>query len=263
MSRGYSVPVLHQQDGGLSLQAFAEREGLTAGQVKRCIRAGKVLGAQQDSRSKHWWIYPPAKLLERPRSHQPRGAAAGFDVAGGSHTPDEVAAQRLPVHPTEAQAGARSGVVLAGMGIPEGGRCTPTTEGKAEGILPSAKPVLGSAALPSPACGKTPPTGASPANGGGEFSTCHRTGKPDVYTCPETQSVLAAIREAAARQHREGIHYLRLDGGEFAQLYAALGHERSRIRKLVSRGLAAIGELRISDSVWQKLQAMCHEGKLL
>ena len=92
MSRGYSVPVLHQQDGGLSLQAFAEREGLTLVQVMRCIKRGKVLGARQDARSKHWWIYPPAKLLERPRSYQrrvalpePVEAASGFDFGTSPH----------------------------------------------------------------------------------------------------------------------------------------------------------------------------------
>ena len=225
MSRGYSVPVLHQQDGGMSLQAFAEREGLTPGQVKRCIRRGKVLGAQQDSRSKHWWIYPPAKLLERPRSHQQREAVAGFDVAGGSHAPDEEAALRLPVHPTEAREGHAEG------GIPEGGRCTPTTEGKAEGIPPPAKQLL----------------------------TWRNT--PEAYT--GARNVCRMLHEAAARQHREGIHYLRLDGREFSRLYAALDHERSRIRKLVGKGLAAVGELRATDSVWQKMQAMCREGRLL
>ena len=232
------MSALHQQQGGLSLRAFAEQSGLSERHVLNCAKAGRIVGAQQDSRSKKWTIYPPAKLVDKSGDVvKPREAAAGFDVAGGAHTPGKQAAQRLPVHPTEARAGARSAAVCR-MGIPQGGRGTPPTEGKAEGILPSAKPPL-------------------------TFARPSWRNKPDVYTCPETQSVLAAIREAAARQHREGIHYLRLDGGEFSQLYAALGHERSRIRKLVSRGLAAIGELRISDSVWQKLQAMCHEGKLL
>ena len=90
MSRGYSVPVLHQQDGGLSLQAFAEREGLTLVQVMRCIKRGKVLGARQDARSKHWWIYPPAKLLERPRSYQRRVAL-----------PEPVEAGNLVIAPAE------------------------------------------------------------------------------------------------------------------------------------------------------------------
>jgi hypothetical protein len=80
---------------------------------------------------------------------------------------------------------------------------------------------------------------------------------------PETQNALRSIREAAARQFREGLHYLRLDAHEFAQLYAALGNDRSRVRKLVGRGLLPVGLLRASDSVWQKMQAMSREGRLL
>ena len=80
MSRGYSVPTLHQQEGVLSVQEFAAREGLTHGQAMRCIRSGKVLGARQDARSKHWYIYPPAKLTERPRSFN-RRSVAGIDAA--------------------------------------------------------------------------------------------------------------------------------------------------------------------------------------
>lgn len=222
MSRGYDVPGLHQQAGALTLQAFAEREGLTLGQVKRCIRSGWILGARKDARSKHWSIYPPAKLMRRPRSHQKRESPGVFSP----HTTDEAAALRLPVHPTEAQEGHAAG------GIPEGGRCTPTTEGKAEGILPSASPQ----------------------------APQHRA---VVYRSPEARSVCQVLRDAAARQFREGLHYLRLDAHEFAQLYAALDHERSRIRKLVGRGLAKVGELRASDSTWRKMQAMSREGRML
>ena len=218
MSNLRSVPVLHQQDGGLSLQAFAQREGLTLGEVKGCIKRGKVLGARKDARSKHWWIYPPAKLLERPRS---RAKSQEVFPEVGAELPG-----LLPCGSAVAvEAGAKSG---------QPGQHAPQV--KAEGIFPPAKLVL---------------------------PLLFDASAPLVYRSPAVQSSLRAIREAAARQHREGIHYLRLNGGEFAQLYAALGRERSRIRKLVSRGLAAIGELRVSDSAWHKLQAMCQQGRLL
>jgi len=220
------MSALHQQQGGLSLRAFAEQSGFSERYVLNCAKAGRIVGARQDSRSKKWTIYPPAKLVDKSGDIvKRREAAAGFDVAGGSHTPDEEAALRLPVHPTEAREGHAEG------GIPEGGRCTPTTEGKAEGTPLPAKPLL----------------------------TWRNT--PEAYT--GARNVCRMLHEAAARQHREGIHYLRLDGREFSRLYAALNHERSRIRKLVGKGLAAVGELRATDSVWQKLQAMCHEGRLL
>lgn len=226
MSRNPPAVTLHQQEGALTMQAFADREGLTLKQALTAARRGQLLGARQNPLSNRWWVYPPAKLMKRPRSYQKREAPE--DLA--PHTPDEAAAKLLPVHPTEAQEG--HGVA----GIPEGGRCTPATEGKAEGIHPSAS----SQAVQRCA-------GISPG----------------VYRSPEARSVCQVLREAAARQHREGIHYLRLDGREFSRLYAALERERSRIRKLVGKGLAAVGELRATDSVWQKMQAMCQEGRLL
>lgn len=61
---------LHQQDGSLTLQAFADREGLTLKQVSYCVRKGLILGARKDARSKKWTVYPPAKLLRRPRTLQ-------------------------------------------------------------------------------------------------------------------------------------------------------------------------------------------------
>lgn len=240
---------LHQQDGGLSIQAFAEREGLTPGQAMRCIKRGKVIGARKDARTKKWFVYPPAKLLERPRVHTKRilPGADGFDFDGVSHTPDEAAALRMSVHPTEAQEGHAAG------GILEGGRCTPDANGSAEGYPPPAGRVSGSAAglAGFTGCALAPP------------KTAYTASKPDPYMSPETKSVLCAIREAAARQFREGLHYLRLDAHEFAQLYAALSNDRSRVRKLVGKGLLPVGLLRASDSTWQKMQVMCREGKLL
>jgi hypothetical protein len=59
--------ILHQQGGSISLQAFADREGMTLASVKRYAKSGWILGARQDARSKHWHIYPPAKLLKQPR----------------------------------------------------------------------------------------------------------------------------------------------------------------------------------------------------
>ena len=218
MSNLRSVPVLHQQDGGMSLQAFAQREGLTLGEVKGCIKRGKVLGARKDARSKHWWIYPPAKLLERPRSR-----------AKSQEVFPEVAAELPDLLPcgsaVAVEAGAKSGQ-------------------------------SGQYALQVEAAGNSPPASQQAPQGRAECS-------PLVYRSPAVQSSLRAISEAAARQYREGIHYLRLEGREISQLYAALDRERTRIRKLVGKGLVDVGNLRASDSAWQKLQAMCQQGRLL
>jgi hypothetical protein len=110
----------------------------------------------------------------------------------------------------------------------------------------------------------TEPGPVTPASCGKAFKFNAFDGEPqNVYTCAETQAVLRELREAAAKRLREGIHYLRLEGSEFSQLYAALGRERDRIRKLVGKGLVDIGNLRASDSIWQKLQAVCQQGRLL
>ncbi|MDP2760966.1 MAG: hypothetical protein Q8O64_11290 [Sideroxyarcus sp.] len=217
---------LHQQDGGMSIQAFADREGLTLKQARNCIRRGKVLGARQDARSKHWWIYPPAKLMERPRGCTKPSAAGAANTSDLAANTSDQSVYQSDGHPAE-------------------------------------KPVLMvlDAVLPVAAHTATP---GAPASCGKAFKFNAFDGEPqNVYTCPETQAVLRELREAAAKRLREGISYLRLEGREFAQLYAALDRERGRIRKLVGKGLVDIGNLRASDSIWQKLQAVSQQGRLL
>lgn len=52
---------------GLTPQAFAELHEMTVDEVVYCCKHGYVLGAKQHVLSKHWRIYPPAKLMRRPR----------------------------------------------------------------------------------------------------------------------------------------------------------------------------------------------------
>lgn len=225
MSSSEYIPsvTLHQQGGGMTVQAFAEQQGITLQMMRYYVKTGRVIGARQDSRSKKWTIYPPAKLTVTPRSRE-RLQAAGFDVGTSPHGLSVVLAD--PHQET-----------------PEALR-----------LCPPAKPVLTlpDAVLP-PIAARTKEHGYS--------AICGK--KPEAYTSPEVQSVLQTLRDAAARQCREGIHYLRLEGRELSQLYAALDRERSRIRKLVGKGLVDIGNLRASDSTWEKLQAMCQQGRLL
>ncbi|OGT04096.1 MAG: hypothetical protein A2Z65_08835 [Gallionellales bacterium RIFCSPLOWO2_02_58_13] len=232
---------LHQQDGGMSVRAFADREGLSLDQAKRFAKRGQILGARQDSRSKHWWIYPPAKLLVTPRSYTKRSAAdttaacAGLPASAAS--PDLLAC-------------GSAGAVGAGAQSRQSGQ--PAPQVKAAGIRPPARPAFGfdvfdHAALPT----------AERRYEHGKAASCGKS----VYT--EARNVCQLLHDAAVKRYREGIHYLRLDARELAQLYAALDNDRSRVRKLVGKGLLPVGLLRASDSVWQKMQAMCREGKLL
>lgn len=232
---------LHQQDGGMSVQAFADKESITLAQARYYVKTGRVIGARQDARSKKWTIYPPAKLAVTPRSRVTshgqitksigRLQAAGFDVGTSPHG----LSAGLPVQVQE------------------------TPEASSLGF--HAKPVLtfAGAALPAEAtCGRGASASPQAPQGRGRAEGC-----PMVYRSPEVQGVLCALREAAARQFREGLHYLRLDAREFAQLYAVLDNERSRVRKLVGKGLVDMANLRASDSIWQKMQAMSREGRLL
>lgn len=221
---------LHQQHGGMSVQAFADKEGISLKQAHYFIKRGLVFGARQDARSKKWAVYPPAKLLTEPRKRKAAGDA-------GRDTPRAAPPSGAGVMAASGHADTHPAQAVIGAAEP----------------LP-AKPVLifaGDAALPVA------------ARSGSEDGTPASSGKPEAYTCPEVQGALRVLREAAARQFREGLHYLRLDAHEFAQLYAALGSDRSRVRKLVGRGLLPVGLLRASDSVWQKMQAMSQQGRLL
>ena len=54
---------------GMSARMFAENSGLSEGYVLKLCREGKIFGARLHSRTRKWWIYPPAKLLceKRPK----------------------------------------------------------------------------------------------------------------------------------------------------------------------------------------------------
>ena len=54
---------MHQQQGGMSLADFAVLHSMSVQEARRFAVEGKILGANRDSRSNRWTIYPPAKLL--------------------------------------------------------------------------------------------------------------------------------------------------------------------------------------------------------
>lgn len=53
----------HQQQGGVSLRAFAEQTGVSERQLQKYAQAGRIIGARKHPLTRKWWIYPPAKLL--------------------------------------------------------------------------------------------------------------------------------------------------------------------------------------------------------
>ena len=48
---------------GLSANAFAELHGLSKSKVIELCKKGRIFGARKHVITKHWWIYPPAKIL--------------------------------------------------------------------------------------------------------------------------------------------------------------------------------------------------------
>lgn len=255
MSDVYILSVsLHQQNGGMSLQAFADKEGISKRQMLSMVKRGLVMGAQRDSRSKKWCIYPPAKLLQQPRSCKKRSES----VACQPVEKPAAGAQATPAEGGNFPRAALGSVEVVDFGTSPHGLSVdlslPVQETREALSLPfPAKPVLTSGVAALPVAARTQEHGMP--------ASCGK--KPMVYTSSEVQSVRRILHEVAARQYRQGIHYLRLEGRELSQLYAALDHERSRIRKLIGKGLVDVGNLRASDSVWQKMQAMCQQGRLL
>ncbi len=218
MSRSYSVPVLHQQAGAMTPQAFAEREGLTLPQVMRCIRSGQILGAQQDGRSKRWSIYPPAKLLrDKPRK--------------------VLVSAELPAHSQISAPAAAAQREQAGLSGEDFGQHAPQV--KAEGIYPPASPVLSlPPALPRAAC---------------EHGEGLRV-LPEAYSSAKARKACQWIRNEVARRYASGSCYLVLSRQEFRQAYRAVEQERNRKRKAVGKGLAKLQDLRASDSLWEILR---------
>jgi hypothetical protein len=49
--------------GAVSLRAFAFRSGVSQSTLERYCQQGRILGAIKHPLTRHWWIYPPAKLV--------------------------------------------------------------------------------------------------------------------------------------------------------------------------------------------------------
>ena len=56
------LPVKHQQQG-VSAQTFAAAAGISAQQIIKYCKAGRIIGARKHHLTGRWWIYPPARLV--------------------------------------------------------------------------------------------------------------------------------------------------------------------------------------------------------
>lgn len=50
----------------ISLRAFAERTGISVVTITRYCKQGRIVGARKHHLTKHWWIYPPARIVPSP-----------------------------------------------------------------------------------------------------------------------------------------------------------------------------------------------------
>jgi len=84
---------------------------------------------------------------------------------------------------------------------------------------------------------------------------------PEAFRSLEVRSAGRCIKAALLKQDSH-THRLALDDCEFVHLFRAVEHYRNRTRKIIGKGLDKVGSLRVTDSLWQKLQAeiqRCHQ----
>jgi hypothetical protein len=79
--------------------------------------------------------------------------------------------------------------------------------------------------------------------------------KPAVYRDPQVRCSCRSIKAAVLKQEPSR-HHLILDDSEYLHLWFALENSRSKMRKAIGKGLAQVGDLRATDSVWMKLAAI-------
>jgi hypothetical protein len=79
--------------------------------------------------------------------------------------------------------------------------------------------------------------------------------RPLVYRNPLVLSCCRAIKAAVLKQDPH-THRLAFDDCEFLHLFYAVEHDRKKIRQAIGKGLAKSGDLRATDSLWLKLQAV-------
>lgn len=169
--------------------------------MRKYVNAGRVIGARQDARSRKWTISLSAKLVDKSGDVMKRREPA---AARGKFPPP-------------------AGVACA----PPAGFSTGSVEAVDVGTSPHGLSAdrLQPAQETREVSDNRPPAkrGFNAFEGGADRGDGHAE---NVYRDPETRRVLEVLREVAARQFREGLHYLRLDAREFAQLYAALDNDR-------------------------------------
>lgn len=83
--------------------------------------------------------------------------------------------------------------------------------------------------------------------------------KPTAYSTAQVREACRRLRAVVRQPAPDGLHRLTITEAEFLHLHAAVSHDRNKTRKAIGKGNAAIGDLRATDSLWDKLQAVMFE----
>ncbi len=203
----------HQQQGGMPLKDFAVLEGLTKSQALQLVKRGHVLGAQQ-THGGRWLVFPPAKLLHRPRRYNRESghydslqtgedaAALAFDVGTSPHglSADCLQTVQESHSPIPSHSLADQQAEGAQAFCPEGNQL----HGEANGIA-----------------------GAAQA---------------------------APNAEASNMPKLLPYHYLELTDCEFLHLLSAVERDRIVMRQAIQKGLAVEADMDGIATLWEKLQ---------
>ena len=78
---------------------------------------------------------------------------------------------------------------------------------------------------------------------------------PEIYRSVSIRRACRRVKEAASKLFK-GSHVLRMDDCEFLHVVYAIERERNKTHKAIRKGLAEVGDLRGTDSLWEKLQVL-------
>jgi len=78
---------------------------------------------------------------------------------------------------------------------------------------------------------------------------------PEVFRSPKVLAAKGALEAAAAGRLRK-LHTFELTEHEFLHAYFSVEHDRNRTRKAMKKGMASFEDLKATDALWRKLQAV-------
>ena len=195
------LPVIHQQDGAITLAEFAGQHNLTSKRAIYLANRGSILGATK-IRNGRWMVYPPAVLLEQPFQIKRSAIPGRVAPPSGASDIDSLTVDAV-TYPIEDDAEAAEPLHADTQQL--------------EAVAPSA-PV-------------------SP------------------YKRADVQAACLLLRKAVARQDKN-VYRLRLEAVEIVQLVEAVASTRRKLKQAISKGAKQYGELKATDALWHKLNAV-------